>query len=881
MSTDTAQGTTSNTTNNNNGNAATSSTTTTTNVDPTTSPILASPTGQARTNHELAQLLAQAYAEIDVLRRELSQTKRRADKAERLATTLSAAAENTNGSSSSTPVISEAAARIIRDLEERISLAEHARDEAESRRRLLIEQWSTVESYLGHLEYKAQETRANFGRVLKEGGVVGGGVVAGTLQSLPPMPPPSVPSSSKSSRHRQGHNHVYAPVFPPAAPGLRRPRTPSLDSAYPPPKRSRGNDDTREPRVSYNNEPVVHGLPPHPSDPSYHRQHPPIRVIQTGEKHAGRPSHSRSSSRSSASSMDVDEMLLRTTTDDRSASQPNGAGAASASPHPHPASINPLHHIQSSHRSRHSRSQPRSGVPLSESEYQQQQQYPRRIDTYPASQSIPLRKEHTVQSPAQLQTYQTHIFAPPVTGAPIKKSKYSSANLAAHGSVVGLDSQSPNAPPVPAFPATNAQGQRICRQCGQAGRYKDGKCVEKWGPGPLGPGTVCDRCRKKMKRVERRGTLEAQQQAAQAQQLAAAATMSSVSQSQQHHDVRSLQRTDTIPANASPTTSAREKPGSSATTSATTTTAAAAPATSSSAANNPPKVSHVRTAVSGADAGGARSGSRSAPTTNGNPSSSSSSLARSSLHHGSARSAAHHPPSTSSSHAATSSSRPHPSNNTGSAGGGNQDRSPPIAIAHTRSPVDVTMTDSDADADAEAEAEAEILGAVEASSSANHTTTTAPSAGTITGKDGAGRGYVGGAGKSVIPGGGGGGKSVGPGGRIVAYPGGVGVGVGSDGDGDGDGEDELLDELGDAEGDVDAMDADGERDGSGYRDGDGYGYRDGERDRDGYGERDRDVDADGDGEGEVEGEDGDAEAELLEAVDAAERNSSGGSSRGV
>ncbi|KAF8148902.1 hypothetical protein B0H34DRAFT_735827 [Crassisporium funariophilum] len=26
------------------------------------------------------------------------------------------------------------------------------------------------------------------------------------------------------------------------------------------------------------------------------------------------------------------------------------------------------------------------------------------------------------------------------------------------------------------------------------GRYKDGKCVEKWGPGPMGPGTVCDRC---------------------------------------------------------------------------------------------------------------------------------------------------------------------------------------------------------------------------------------------------------------------------------------------------------------------------------------------------------------------------------------------------
>lgn len=43
------------------------------------------------------------------------------------------------------------------------------------------------------------------------------------------------------------------------------------------------------------------------------------------------------------------------------------------------------------------------------------------------------------------------------------------------------------------YASTNAQGQRICRQCGMVGRYKDGKCVEKWGPGPMGPGTVCDR----------------------------------------------------------------------------------------------------------------------------------------------------------------------------------------------------------------------------------------------------------------------------------------------------------------------------------------------------------------------------------------------------
>ncbi|TEB23673.1 hypothetical protein FA13DRAFT_1405771 [Coprinellus micaceus] len=119
------------------------------------------------------------------------------------------------------------------------------------------------------------------------------------------------------------------------------------------------------------------------------------------------------------------------------------------------------------------------------------------------------------------------------------------------------------APTGPLFPAQNADGQRICRQCGQPGRYKDGKCVEKWGPGPAGPGTVCDRCRKKMKRVERRGTLEtlaqAQQLAAQASSLSSAIHQSQ-SQSQSQSQIQSqtqggsekgLQRTDTLPANAS------------------------------------------------------------------------------------------------------------------------------------------------------------------------------------------------------------------------------------------------------------------------------------------------------------------------------------------
>ena len=57
----------------------------------------------------------------------------------------------------------------------------------------------------------------------------------------------------------------------------------------------------------------------------------------------------------------------------------------------------------------------------------------------------------------------------------------------------GTTSSSASVIPGGGFPPQNTAGQRICRQCGVPGRYKDGKCVEKWGPGPEGPGTVCDR----------------------------------------------------------------------------------------------------------------------------------------------------------------------------------------------------------------------------------------------------------------------------------------------------------------------------------------------------------------------------------------------------
>ncbi|KAH9911537.1 uncharacterized protein BXZ73DRAFT_107922 [Epithele typhae] len=91
------------------------------------------------------------------------------------------------------------------------------------------------------------------------------------------------------------------------------------------------------------------------------------------------------------------------------------------------------------------------------------------------------------------QTQTTHIFVTPQTGPNVEKPKL--GVLRSNGSIMtmGLNGSIVSGPATiggGGFPATNHQGQRICRQCGLAGRYKDGKCG------------------KKMKRVERRGTLD-------------------------------------------------------------------------------------------------------------------------------------------------------------------------------------------------------------------------------------------------------------------------------------------------------------------------------------------------------------------------------------
>jgi uncharacterized C2H2 Zn-finger protein len=36
--------------------------------------------------------------------------------------------------------------------------------------------------------------------------------------------------------------------------------------------------------------------------------------------------------------------------------------------------------------------------------------------------------------------------------------------------------------------------KKKCQKCGRTGHYENGKCIEKWGPGPQGPETLCEEC---------------------------------------------------------------------------------------------------------------------------------------------------------------------------------------------------------------------------------------------------------------------------------------------------------------------------------------------------------------------------------------------------
>ena len=373
----------------------------------------------------------------------------------------------------------------IQQLEQRTRDAEIARDTETARRVAITEMWTQLRDYLETVETHSRDARMGFDRIMQTGG--------GALQVLPP------PKLNDHPPHRPYMPH-------PGYHGRVRHREDTGEG--PPNKKSRISSQVWTPLLSiervsrpntYQSQPSYPGPPPqgYPPPSRPHRQRSPSRTPSDG-------------------SLDVDEMLLRTAENDGRQQQ---------------------------------------------QQQQQQQQHPpvHRGQPYPSHDNpYPPPPHHQHLQPA-MTTYQTHVFAPVVTGAPTKKGSSSSKSFIEkppnHSFAVNPQPSSskslnngvgpptyPFTPPAIPIPSHNEEGQRLCRQCGQAGRYKDGKCVEKWGPGPLGPGTVCDRCRKKMKRVERRGTLDGSSQG----QVHSGSFREEMPQNQPPPPPQSLGRTDTV-----------------------------------------------------------------------------------------------------------------------------------------------------------------------------------------------------------------------------------------------------------------------------------------------------------------------------------------------
>ncbi|KAF8870735.1 hypothetical protein BD779DRAFT_510911 [Infundibulicybe gibba] len=470
---------------------------------------------------------------------------------------------NSNPPSSGSPTLQHPeVARLLLEYEDRARRAEQARDEADARRRMLADNWVQLDRYLANIELRAADARTGYARAVAEASnpIITGpsGVGISTSNSMPPpssrhrgtpvfpaLTLPPLPNANSVS------NKV-------------RPRAGSLDGSYvnqPPSKKPRSERDERRGReeraiFTESQSPHLHSAhTPHQYAESREREYQPAtssarlsrhhltpnhgqaRMIMPGNDRPRSPSSRSPRSRSSSRSRDERNGGAHAATNGNG--NGNAAGQAGLSP---PANAPPIHrhrhhrhrdrspsrhshgHTHSSHTHSHASIHPED---LASRQYQLIQQQQQRLqqqsqlsDTYAQPGTAYRPRAHTstgipsgpgadnaaaaaagpLAQPGQVQTYQTHVFAPVVTGAPVKKSKFpvgGSGSTVAVGAPTTVGSgpvdTPPAAPPASSFPATNASGQRICRQCGMAGRYKDGKCVEKWGPGPMGPGTVCDR----------------------------------------------------------------------------------------------------------------------------------------------------------------------------------------------------------------------------------------------------------------------------------------------------------------------------------------------------------------------------------------------------
>lgn len=136
---------------------------------------------------------------------------------------------------------------------------------------------------------------------------------------------------------------------------------------------------------------------------------------------------SRSSRSPSQDSADIDELLIEASTDDvdrrltRSPRQMMGHGPRGHPPDMHPnMGYSPESPID--YRGYPHHSHPRGGGSLPHLDSHSPSGGPPGVSVMSGPAMHP-DVSGPLERPGQVQTYQTHIFAPPVTGAPVKKSK--------------------------------------------------------------------------------------------------------------------------------------------------------------------------------------------------------------------------------------------------------------------------------------------------------------------------------------------------------------------------------------------------------------------------------------------------------------------------
>ena len=213
------------------------------------------PSGSTGTPCSLSALLGNSYKELESLRHELSISRNRAERAERLFSSLPAGYSATSPSfpkpdspSSSgkvTPTqpaaLPESAAIILLHFENRAVHAEAARDEAEAKSRVITDNWAKFDTHLATILHAFSDARARYGRILS--GSEMSRLADGTIRDKGRASPLSIDrhvSKGKTNIQKlplETYRGPHPSPHPDSAANpmdTKRPRTPSLDGSHNP-----------------------------------------------------------------------------------------------------------------------------------------------------------------------------------------------------------------------------------------------------------------------------------------------------------------------------------------------------------------------------------------------------------------------------------------------------------------------------------------------------------------------------------------------------------------------------------------------------------------------------------------------------------------------